>query len=164
MLARSSLTLVIALSVTGCVATSNYKPANSPRVSVTDGGIYKNGKKYNDLLDAVADNPRALEEARTAKSIAMTGNWLAVGAVAVGAAGGVTLATNENSTTKVTGQSLLAGAIVVGIVALFVGTSAGPHWLNAIKIYNDDVDAKMHVKRPAPAPTGTPATPPPGPH
>ncbi len=157
---RSRLTLVVALGVTGCGPPYSYQLVNSPHVTMTAGEIiYKNGKKYKDLRDAVADNPRALEEARRAQSMAVTGNWLAVGSVAVGVAGAVTLitnesATNENKTTKVAAQSMLAGAIVVGIVALVVGTNGTSHELNAIKIYNDDVDAKMRLEHPA-----TPAAP-----
>jgi hypothetical protein len=162
MLPRSSLALVVVLGVTGCGSTWSYQPANSPRLSVTHGGIYKNGKKYNDLLVAVADNPRALEEARTAKSIAVTSSWLTlgglVGEVAGGTMIGVGIGEHDNALGLAGFGTAFAGIIVVA-VGLAVAGKVGPHVLNAINIYNDDVEAKMFIRRPTPAPTGPPATP-----
>ena len=163
MLLRSSLAVVVSLGVAGC-ATSNYRPANSPRLSVTYGGIYKNGKKYDNLTDAVADNPRALEEARRGQSIAATSRWLQLGGAAVMLAGSTMLIVAGEENDKSLGPAGWAGLATVGtglvitIVGVFVNSNAVPHWLDAMNIYNDDVEAKMCVKRPAPAPTGTPAT------
>jgi hypothetical protein len=162
MLTRSSLALVVVLGVTGCGATTTYQPANSPRLSVVHGGIYKNGKKYDDLLVAVADNPRALEEARTAKSIAVTSNWLFLGGLGFGLAAGVPLAVvgdaEHDKALVVTGLGILIAGTIVSLVGSVVAGHVGPHVLDAINIYNDDVEAKMFIRRPAPAPTGAPAT------
>ena len=71
MLARSSLTLIVALGVTGC-ETSSYRPANSPRVStIYENGVLKyqrDGRTYDDVLDAVESDPRAAAVARGAAS------------------------------------------------------------------------------------------------
>jgi hypothetical protein len=129
---------------------------------VVHGGIYKNGKKYDDLLVAVADNPRALEEARTAKSIAVTSNWLFLGGLGFGLAAGVPLAVvgdaEHDKALVVTGLGILIAGTIVSLVGSVVAGHVGPHVLDAINIYNDDVEAKMFIRRPAPAPTGAPAT------
>ncbi|HVW25498.1 MAG TPA: hypothetical protein VHC69_09015 [Polyangiaceae bacterium] len=166
MLVRSSLALVVVLGVSGC-ATSNYRPADSPRVSVAYGGIYKNGKKADGLVDAVADNPRALEEARTAQSLAAWGGGLQLGGLALMIAGlpTVAVAANDNNgTLGLTGVGLLTGALIADVVGIVMSRNAVPHALDAINIYNDEVEAKMFIRRPAPAPTGMPATPTPEQH
>jgi hypothetical protein len=166
MLVRSSLVLVVVLGVAGC-ATSNYRPADSPRISLADGGIYKNGKKTGGLVQAVADNPRALEEARTAESLAAWGGGLQLGGFALMLAGlpTVAVAANDNNgTLAVTGVGLLTGFFIAEVVGIVMSRNAVPHALDAINIYNDDVEAKMFIRRPAPAPTGTPTTPTPEPH
>jgi hypothetical protein len=163
MLVRSSLALVVAFGVTGCGATSTYLPANSPRVSLTTSGFYKNGKKYDDLLTAVADNPRAFEEARAAQSNAVTGGWLYLGSLGLTIAGGTVLGVGlaeDDKTLIVAGVGTLIPAFVLAIVSGVMRSHVAPHALDAINIYNDDVEAKMCVKRPAPAPAGPPATPP----
>jgi hypothetical protein len=164
MLARSSLALVVTLGVSGC-ASSSYRVADSPRLSLVYGeGIYKNGKKCDGLVEAVAGNPRAVEEARTAQSLATWGSGFLLGGTAMFAGGLTTvIAGGENRTTAVTGVSLMAGALVVDIVGWVMARNAGPHALDAINIYNDDVEAKMFIRRPTPAPTGPPAPPPPEP-
>jgi hypothetical protein len=163
MLTRSSLTFVVALGVTGCAST-NYQPANSPRVSVASDGIHKNGKVYKDPLEALADNPRALEEARTAQSLVSWGNGFILGGSGLIVAGAATaIAGGKNGTTTVTGLSLMLGGFVADIVGIILASNATPHAVDALNIYNDDVEAKMFIRRPAPAPTGTPATPTPQP-
>jgi hypothetical protein len=170
MLVRSSLALVVVLGVTGCGATSSYRVADSPRVSIVyDHGakVYKNGKRYKDLLDAVADNPRAREEARAAQSIAVTSSWLVVGGWGLDIAAGTLIgvgAADHDKTLAWAGIGTAGAAMVVEIIAIAVASSAAPHVVDAINIYNDDVEAKMCLKRAAPAPTGTPATPTPETH
>lgn len=160
MLVRSSLLLILALGVSGCGAVPIYHPANNPRVSVASDGIYKNGKRYPRLVDAVADNPRAVEEVRTAQSITTTANWLFLGSVGLDVAGVSLLVAGQNDAVRLGGGlGTIGAALALGIVAVAVGSHAGPHVLNAINIYNDDIEAKMCLKRPAPAPTGTPAIP-----
>jgi hypothetical protein len=172
MLARSSLALVVTLGVSGC-ASSSYRVADSPRVSmVYDRGtsvVYKNGKRYPDILEAVTDNPRALEEARTAQSLGTWGAGFYLGGTALIIAGGTMVAVGTNDDDRVdkvlvvTGAGLLTGALVAYVVSTIMADDARAHALDAINIYNDDVEAKMFLRRPAPAPTGPPATPTPAP-
>ncbi|HEX4341332.1 MAG TPA: hypothetical protein VH062_35735 [Polyangiaceae bacterium] len=165
-MARSSLTLVVGLGLAGCVATSSYQPANSPRVSIVDdhgAKVYKNGQRYRGLLDAVADNPRALEEARKAHTAATWGNWLFLGSSGLLIAGTPTflagqLSEGNNTALTVTGLSLMSASVVASIVAGIMVRNGEPHVLDAINIYNDDVEAQMCVKRPPSAPAGAPAT------
>jgi hypothetical protein len=157
MLVRSSLALVVVLGATGCVSPYSYQPANSPRVSVAQDAIHKNGKRYGLLVDALADNPRALEEARAARSMAIPSTWLLLGGAGLGGAGVVLAATHRDET--ITGLSLIGGCIVAEIVAAVMAGKAQAHSLNAVNIYNDDVEAKMFVRRPAPMPAEVPAPP-----
>jgi len=165
MFTRSSLALVLALGVTGC-ATSSYRPADSPRLSqVLDEGIKyrKNGVTYDSLVEAVANNPRALEEARTSRSLDRWGGGLVLGGIAldVAAAPMVIVGANEQDAALTrAGFGLLVGAFVVEVVGIVVSSHSVPHRLDAINIYNDDVEAKTRVTHSAPAPTGPPATPP----
>jgi len=164
MLARSSLTLVVALGITGC-ASSSYRVADSPRVSLVDdhgAKVYKNGKRYKDLLDAVADNPRALEEARTAQTFAAWEGGLLLGGTALDVAAVPTLIVgvkDHDAALAWTGYGLLVGALVADIGSIIMARNATPHVLDALNIYNDDAEAKMCVKRPPSAPAGAPAMP-----
>jgi hypothetical protein len=160
MLARSSLTFVVIICVTGC-ASSNYQPANSPRLSqVLDGGskkYRKNGKTYDTLVEAVADDPRALEEARAARSLDQLGGGFVLGGFALDIAGASMLIAGEDKPVQIAGFSLISAAAVALAVGIVVGGHSVSHRIDAINIYNDDVEAKMFLRRPAPAPAGTPA-------
>ena len=163
---RSSLALVVALGVTGCGAPYSYQPANSPRVSVRDtpdgSVVYKNGKRYPNIREAVADNPRALEEARTARSITVTSTWLFLGGVGLDIAGvsmGGAGAAGNDKTLALAGWTTALAGLCIAIAGSVISGTARTHALNAINIYNDDVEAKMFIRRPAPAPSGAPATP-----
>jgi hypothetical protein len=168
MLARSSLALVVTLGVTGCGVAPVYLPANSPQIalaSIHGATVYKSGKAY-DLVDAVAENPRALEEAHTAHTDQTWASWLFVGGTGLLLAGtpmflvGTLSEEPEHNTPLIlTGVSLMSASVVASIVAAIMARNSEPHVLSAINIYNEDVEAKMFIRRPAPAPTGTPATP-----
>jgi hypothetical protein len=161
---RTCFALVVTVGVTGC-ASSSYRVADSPRVTLVDEHglkVYKNGKKYDDLVEAVADNPRALAEARTARSMTVTSNWLILGALSLDVASVPVAAVGiaeHDKTLGWTAFGMLGAALVADIVGFVVARNATPHVLDAINIYNDDVEAKMFVRRPTPAPTGTPAAP-----
>ncbi|HVW27280.1 MAG TPA: hypothetical protein VHC69_18065 [Polyangiaceae bacterium] len=162
MLARSSLTFVAALCVTGC-ASSSYLPTNSTRVSmaVEGGGVgyYKSGKKYDHLVDAVDGNPQALEEARTAHSIEVTSGWLFVGSLGLDAAGLSMLLAGQNDTVRAAGLSTIGAALIVEAAGFIVATHAVPHKLDAINIYNDDLETKAVMKRRPPVPAAVPTAP-----
>src|SRR5258708_3379421 len=134
MLARSNLMFVAALGIAGCT-TSSYRVADTTRLSMVDDHsikFYKSGKKYDDLVDAVAGNPRAVEEARTAQSLQAWGTGLVLGGVAVEAAGITTAVAGENRTVQVTGVSLLVAGFITEFVGIIMARNSTPHVLDAV--------------------------------
>ena len=163
------MTFVVAIGVLGC-ESSSYRPANSPRVStIYERGVLKyrrNGKTYDDVLDAVDSNPRAAAAARSAASKHSEGSILAWSGFAVAVAGGTMAgvgAGRNDDALLWSGFGTAAAGLIVELVGVVIREGARLDRVDAMNIYNDDLEAKMYLNRPAPAPTGTPATPTPEP-
>ncbi|MEO7035103.1 MAG: hypothetical protein ABI548_14395 [Polyangiaceae bacterium] len=143
------LILAGALSlVTGC--SSSYQPARSPRiVTVMESGMptfVKDGQSYGSpafgsgLVDAVQGNPRATQQARLGRNLAIGGFVLDLAGLGTEVAGFAALDAHRGGD-----QSLGLGLLVGGLGGVLVGTilllNAQPHMYDAVNIYNDGLDA-----------------------
>jgi hypothetical protein len=134
--------LIISLGAVGCVS-SNYRPAANPRVSeVIEGGTftyYRDGKKYDRLVDAVAGNPRAVAEASTARALDTWGTALVWGGLGGEITGFVIIGAGANDTVKTAGLGLVLASLGAAIAGIWVAVNGAPHKKDAINIYNDGV-------------------------
>jgi len=161
---RTIAVLALALVVSGCFSTDHV--GRDPRkvyVAMEDGrrGYLKAGEFHTelgfggDLVELVADNPEAERAARTFRTRSIGGALMTIG-------GSLCLpAVLAYSITRdIEGQSngftqnsfyALIGCTVLSLVGVFYWTSGIPYQLDAINIYNDDVDARP-AWPPPPAP------------
>ena len=116
-----------------------YEPAASPRVTITTGGIYKDGRHYGTLAygtpEAVKGNPFAESEANLGKSMSTAGWILQAGAVGTFTTG-VVLATKDDTKAGVV-LGLMIGTLAVSVIGDLLWIASDTHSVNAINIYND---------------------------
>jgi hypothetical protein len=166
---------VVAL-VLGC--STQYTPEPSPRIHVVmvggmpayekNGETHSHGFAGSGLVDAVEDDPEALEAAETYHGRTVGGVIAMIGGLVCGIAGIVVIASDNTDEQKTTiGTATLVcmlGGSVAGVVLI---SSAQPYQWDAINIYNDNVERKRRrywyptypaVPR---APVGAPPPPPP---
>ena len=167
--------------------TTHYTPERSPRINVVmvagmpayqkDGETYEHGFAGSGLIDAVADDPEALDAAETYHGRTMGGIFATLGGLACGIAGVAVIASDANSEqddqrTAIGGAALACklGGTIAGLVLIM---TAQPYQWDAINIYNDNVErrrrlywqpaypAPVHPRpMPPPAHLPTPAAPP----
>jgi len=162
------LVAVVALAVTAC--STRYQPQLGPRVSVVmeggtpayvrDGKTYPHGFAGSGLVEAVGDDAEAREAAETYQSrmtsgfvLYLVGTGCLLTSVLVGAP---TLDENDRSSSK---DAVIGGTLICALAGLISGgvllASAQPYQLDAINIYNDNVE-----RRRVWVPTGVPYAPP----
>ncbi len=164
----------VALLVTGLTSlstlqgcSSSYQPAQSPRiVTVIRGGtpvFVKDGTSYGSplfgsgLVDAVRGNPRAEDEARTGRNLAIGGFVFDMAGLGseIGALATIRPDTPGNSHNN----DVSFGLLIAGLVGVTVGSvmliAAPPHIYDAVNIYNDGLEAPVPILVPLP-PTALP--------
>ena len=134
-----------------CGCSSGYEPARSPRITtVVEGGMptfVKDGERYGGptfgvgLVHAVHGNPRAEQQARVGRNLAIGGFVLDMTGLGCEFGGLVALG---HETDRGRPSALGAGLVFGGLGAVIVGSvmllSAQPHLYDAINIYNDGLD------------------------
>jgi len=149
----------------GC--STSYVPQKSPRVAVVqvggvpsyvrDGKTYSGGIAGGELEEAVRGNPEAEQHARDYKS-GMVSGLLSVLAGGVAMAGGLGLLAADSAShdpdkgRQISGGAMLATGLAAYIAGLVLVSTAQPHLLDAINVYNDGVS-------PAPRPRFAPRAP-----
>lgn len=168
-------TLAALSLVTACSATYHPRPSRMLKWTMVDGSpaVVRQGRTYpvngfgQGLLDAVADNPRALDHAAAHREGTVWGLVTALGGAAVLFASPVLLLadTDDRSGEPSSGSvSLAIGGVVTGMVLYGLGlgmvATAQPRMYDAINVYNDDLEAEVPpLAQPAPVPLGPTATP-----
>jgi hypothetical protein len=176
--AELSLTILLLLGQMGC--STNYQPRSPNRLSVViegggyayarDGKTFSHGAFGSGLMDAVEDDPQALEAAETHHEH-MVGGVIAYGAGLVCLIGGLTWALaagdpndedkkldSEQTAIAIGALGCWAAGLVTGSVLIAVGQ---PYQWDAINIYNDNREARSpRSLPPLPAPpSGIPPVP-----
>lgn len=161
MLRSASAIVAASALVTGCFSTS-HTPRDRRKVyhTMESGvrGYSRNGEFFSEmgfgggLVDAVAGNPRASEEAETFRDRMIMGFLGTMG-------GAVCLPSlliyeasksyNSDYETPASHGYLAIGCLVLMTVGAISLASAFPHQLDAINIYNDDIDAQPQFAPPA---------------
>jgi len=173
-----------------CAACStSYMPKPGPGITpvlsggqldaVKDGQSLEVGRFGGGLVDGVRDNPRALDEAETFRSMRIGGfvvELVGLGTVVAGA--GLTIGNagaDGSEDLRLIGTSMMVGGLVVELVGVLVESGANPHFFDAINIYNDELYRQPAPRMAPPGwapspgaqPQGTlppaPPSPPPGP-
>jgi hypothetical protein len=152
------------LASSGCAEV--YIPHPSGAVTITSNGgsgyrVFKNGEDMGSewaVADAVAGDPKAEAQADKANSERVGGIVSGIaGAIAVGVGAALLSYDGYNSTgTSNTFSApmadasigLLAGGIVLYIIAGSLAGAAHTHMFNAVNIYNDDLAARGMRGRP----------------
>lgn len=145
--------------------------------AVRNGQSIEVGRFGGGLVDAVQDNPRALEHAESFRARRIGGfivEMVGLGGVAAGAGVLVGAAANDDlgrgNDAYWISYGLMIGGLTVELVGLLVEISADPHFFDAINVYNDDLESRTRQAMPpagppwpvAPPPAAPPpATPPP---
>lgn len=151
-LCRPALAALVAVSV---ACSSAYTPRRGPQLKLTmEGGqpmVVKSGVYTpmglfgGGLVEAVADNPAALEHAEAYRDGSVSGLLTALGGALAMGLSPLALATDANAR----GPSERAvrttiGVAVAGLVAYAVGlgmvVNAQPRMFDAINRYNDDLE------------------------
>jgi hypothetical protein len=167
--------------------STQYTPEPSPRISVVMvGGMpayQKNGETISHgfagsgLVEAVEDDPEALDAAETYHGRSVGGLIAVLGGLACGIGGVAVIASDDSGgasdeRTAIGGAALVCmlGATIAGLVLI---STAQPYQWDAINIYNDNVERRRRrywypayppPPRPATAlPPPPPAPPPPPP-
>lgn len=145
------LVLVVALT-SACSAT--YMPRRSAHIKILisagqeallkDDRIYPLGFAGGGLVDAVRDNPRALDHAEAYQSGTLWGlAGVLAGAVAIGASPVALVSQTGNRNGRDPDMTLFSALMGGGLLLYSVGIgallSAHPHIYDAVNQYNDDV-------------------------
>lgn len=154
---------MLLVPVLGACSSTQYTPIKSARVSSTSDGFVRDGVKYPDtfsgLEEAVKENSRARAEAQKGGKL-FTGGMIC-GGVGLGfeVLGVVLTATGskqDEETGDVTytnampiGLAMLLSGIALNVAALVLVNNSTAHAVDAMNIYNDDVE----LKRAAPPPS-----------
>jgi hypothetical protein len=169
-MARAPVAL-LAVASFGC--STHYQPRPSYRVSVVmDGGnlaYAKNGQTIEHgflgggLVEAVEDDPQALEAAETYQG-RMTGGFIAhvVGLACIvgGSAYALSSQNEENGFFKSDQGTIFLTALGCWVAGSITGSSlilsAQPYHYDAINIYNDNLEARIRAAPPVTAPLPPP--------
>ncbi len=160
--------VILGLLLTSACST-RYVPRAGPRLSIVmeggapayakDGKVYKHGFAGGGLVDAVEDDPEALEAAQKYQTSMVTGFLLVLAGSACLTASIIFLATRDPLDERdSTNDSLALGTAVCGLAGYVSGTvvlaSGQPYHFDAINIYNDKVDKRRFLSPPGygPAP------------
>jgi hypothetical protein len=139
---RKVFALVVSLGAAGC-ASSNYRPADSPLVSRAweAGGLayYRDGRKYDRLVDAVDGNAQAVAEARTARTLDTWATAFILGGLGTEITGFAMIGAGETDSVKAAGGGLVLASLGALIAGIWVASYSVPHQQDAINIYNDGV-------------------------
>jgi hypothetical protein len=166
--------LVLGSASFGC--STRYKPVAGPRISIVleggspayvkDGVSHSPGIVGGGLIEVVADDPQALEAAKSYRS-RMTGGLVLTG-VGLGCtiAGTVLLlesVADRSGESHTTRNAFTVGTLICAVGATIAGsvlvTSAQPYHWDAINIYNDHVDQRRAVLPGVGIPTALPPPP-----
>jgi hypothetical protein len=172
------------LSLTSACST-HYVPRAGPRLSIVmeggapayakDGKVYKHGFAGGGLVDAVEDDPEALEAAQKYQSSMVTGFLLIVAGSACLTASVILLAMRDPLDERdSTNDNLALGTAICGLAGYVSGSvvlaTGQPYHFDAVNIYNDKVDRRRFLSPPGygpapwtqPIPYGAPQLGPPG--
>ncbi len=173
---RGLAALLAALSLaTACNATYQPRPSKLLKWTLIDGSpaVVRLGRAYpvngfgQGLIEAVADNPRALEHAEAHREGTTWGLITALGGAAVMFGSPVLLladSDNPGQEPSAGSVSLAIGGAVTGIVLYGLGlgmvASAQPRMYDAVNVYNDDLEVLLPpLAAPVPLPAAAAATP-----
>ena len=166
--ARNGLALLAVAALVSC--STKYQPQLGQRLSVViEGGspVYvRDGKKFehgfagSGLVDAVEDDPEAKEAAETYHGRMTSGFALyLVGAACLITGVSVGLSHIDDNQRSDSADALTVGGILCGFAGMISGAallvSGQPYQMDAINIYNDDVERKRMFVAP-PMPIGPP--------
>ncbi len=126
---------------------------------VRDGQRYSGFTLGGGLLDAVHGNPRAEDEARTARNLEIGGWVFLVGGVGT-LAGGIAVAGDGTHQHDSLVGGLFLTSIALDLVSLGFSLSAIPHVYDGMNLYNDDVDRALAPPQLVPVAPGALLTPP----
>jgi len=134
--------IVAALGVAACISTS-YRPqaGRELRVIWEDGHpVYvRDGKSFNNLVDAVAVDPAARDAASTASSRSTAGAVLGILGGGCWGATGAILATTDSSSDHTTLGLVALGCLGLTTAGAIVSATAVGYTADAINLYNDHV-------------------------
>lgn len=164
----------------GC--STQYTPEPSPRISVVmvagmpayqkNGETISHGFAGSGLVEAVEDDPEALDAAETYHGRSVGGLIAVLAGLACGIGGVAVIASDDGGSddqrTTIGGAALVCmlGGTIAGLILI---STAQPYQWDAINIYNDNVERRRrrtwYPAYPAypPAPPRAPATLPPPP-
>jgi hypothetical protein len=149
------LLVVVLVGTTACGAS--YRPRPGPRIVQVDRDFQRDGRTFRigpmggGAEELVAGNTRAIEYARRKQSLALRG-WLVYGlglATIIAGPIAATAATSDKVRTPLVFSALGVGAglATLGITWEIQGNAA---LLDAVNVYNDDVDASRAAPGGAP--------------
>lgn len=174
----AAVALTAALTAHGA-CTASYVPRASRQLKWTmvDGepAVLRQGRAYpvngfgSGLLEAVGDNPRALEHAQAHRDGTVYGLLTALGGAAVMFSAPALLLADldDRGDPGSGGVGLAIGGAVTGMVLYGFGlgmvVAAQPRMYDAVNVYNDDLEADAQAHPPVasavPAPVALPAAP-----
>lgn len=180
-IAAALIAAMASLPSAACTSTYLPRPSKSLKWTMVDGepAVLRQGQVYpvngfgSGLLEAVADNPRALEHAHAHRDGTVYGLLTALGGAAVMFASPVLLLAdggNDGGGPSSGSVGLALGGAVTGMVLYGFGlgmvVAAQPRMYDAVNVYNDDLEAGALSHPPiatalpsAPTPASLPAAP-----
>jgi hypothetical protein len=148
-----------ALGPLGCAEV--YIPRPSGAITLTTNGgsgyrVFKNGEEMGSdwaVADAVAGDPKAEAQAEKANS-ERVGSYVTgiVGSLAEAASAGILIYSLQSNNGAISNDlagasiGLVAGGIVLDIIAGALSGAARTHMFNAVNIYNDDAAARATTR------------------
>jgi len=150
------IALLAAASLAGCFSTEHVgrdrrkvyaTMENSVRGYTRDGVFHSEMGFGGGLVEAVEGNPRATEAAETFRDrmilgfVSMLGGFVCLPTLALY---DVARASDSESnwSPPISHGYIAVGCVALGLIGAFTVGSAQPYMLDAINIYNDDVDAQ----------------------
>lgn len=155
---------LVAIAAIACGCSTHYAPQPGARLSVVMSGgmpayqkggqLYPHGFAGSGLMDAVADDPEALEAAETYHDRNVGGLVALAAGLVCGVAGAAVISTDDPDDPDPARTAIGLGALACMLGGLITGTvlvaTAQPYQWDALNIYNDHVDQRLHMLRCSP--------------